>query len=348
MAMPLRSRAHASRRFLFAFVLAGTATLVAACGTTTRETFAGDDAGEAPAGEFGPTEPPPEVDHYANDPPPKWCGPNDRAKPPPAPGGTEACPSDKNKPGCACETVGKKVACWTGLRANRGLGACKDGVTTCAQLDENTRGFGPCEGQVLPTEGETKGKSACTCFSEGQWKIDNAVPCTIDYGNAAYMVSTVLDVNGKPRCPDQVPGSPPPPAKPSASWSSASLVVDCAGAYELCYEIKAGDVNQPSPSDCTLAKVCQKAEYVTAGVEQKLGTLPSWVAADAACVAKWRTKGGYGEMTVKGLSVRCDAIDDGNGNPHVFNRVGYCPEKCQTSPTLPECAACAQGGSGQF
>lgn len=345
--MALRSRA--SSRFLVAFVLAGTAALLAACGATGRETFAGDDGGaEAPVGDFAATEPAPDVDHYASDPPPKWCGPSDGAKPPPAPTGTEACPSDKNKPGCACDAVGKTAACWTGLRANRGLGVCKDGVTTCTQLDENTRGWGACEGQVLPTKGETKGKSACTCFSEGQWKIDNAVPCTLDYGTASYMVSTVRDANGQPQCPDQVAGALPPPAKPASSWSGASLKVDCAGAYELCYEIKAGDVNHPSASDCTLAKVCQQAEYVTAGVEQKLGSLPSWVATDTACVAKWRSQGGYGEMTVKGLSVRCDAIDDGNGNPHVFNRIAYCPEKCQTSPTLPECKACAAGGSGQF
>jgi hypothetical protein len=336
---------------LFASVLVGSATFVAACGTTpSRASFATEDPdASAPASDFGPTEPPPQEDVYAHDPPPKWCGPKNGSKPPPAPGGTEACPSDKNKPGCACDTVGAKAACWTGLRANRGLGVCKDGVTTCKQLDETTRGWGPCEGQVLPVKGETHGKDACKCFSQGQWKIDNVVPCTIDYGNAAYIVSTVIDgTTGKAKCPDQTPGALPPPPKPSSSWSTASLNVDCAGQYELCYEIKAGDVNKPSPSDCSLAKVCQKTDYLTAGVDQPLGALPSWVATDTACVATWRAKGGYGEMTVKGLSVRCDAIDDGMGNPYMFLRVGYCPEKCSTNPSLPECKACSQGGNGQF
>ena len=338
-----------SPRLLLALGFTGAALLVAACGsTTTREAFSGDDAGGAPVGDFGATEPPPEVDHYAHDPPPQWCGPANGSKAPPAPGGTEACPSDKNKPGCACETAGKKAACWTGLRANRGLGVCKDGVTTCRQIDENTLGWGPCEGQVLPTKGETTGKEACKCFSEGQWKIDNVVPCTIDYGNTAYMVSTVLDAAGKPKCPDLVPGAPPPPKKPTQSWSGSSLKVDCAGEYELCYEIKAGDVKNPLPSDCSVTKVCQKAVYATAGVEQPLDALPSWVGTDAACVAAVRTRGGYGEMTVKGRSVRCDGIDDGHGAPVVFNRINYCPEKCETDPTLPECKTCGLGSSGQF
>ena len=347
-------RTHAlsgSPRLFFTVVTVAAAALVAACGTTTRSTFASEDEadGGATTGEFAPTEPAPEVDPYANDPAPKWCGPTSGSKPPPTPTGTEACPSDKNKPGCACDVVGKTAACWTGLRANRSLGVCKDGVTTCRQLDENTKGWGPCEGQVLPTKGETQGKDACKCFSEGQWKLDNVVPCTLDYGNVSYIVSTVIDsATGKPKCPEYTPGALPPPALPPSPWSGASLKVDCAGEYELCYEIKAGDVNKPTASDCSLAKVCQKAKYLTAGVEQPLGSLPAWVATDTACVAQWRAKGGYGEMTVKGLSVRCDAIDDGSGNPYMFLRVGYCPEKCSVTPSLPECKTCQQGGNGQF
>jgi hypothetical protein len=347
-------RTHAlspSPGLLFFFGTLAVASLVAACGSSSRSTFAGEEdaGGGEPTGEFAPTEPAPEVDPYANDPAPKWCGPKDGAKPPPTPTGTESCPSDKNKPGCACDDVGKKAACWTGLRANRGLGVCKDGVTTCRQLDENTKGWGPCEGQVLPTKGETQGKNACKCFSAGQWKLDNVVPCTLDYGNVSYIVSTVIDsTTGKPKCPEYTPGAPPPPPMPPSPWSGASLEVDCAGEYELCYEIKAGDVNKPLASDCSLTKVCQKAKYLTAGVEQTLGTLPAWVATDTACVAEWRAKGGYGEMTVKGLSVRCDAIDDGSGNPYMFLRVGYCPEKCSTNPALPECKTCQQGGNGQF
>jgi hypothetical protein len=301
-------------------------------------------------GDFGETAPPPEVDHYASDPPPKWCGPKNGQKPPPPPGGTEACPSDKNKPGCACETVGEKTACWTGLRANRKLGICKDGVTTCTQLSETVRGWGPCEGQVLPNAGSTEGAAACKCFSAGQWKIDNVAPCTVPYpGGSSYLVSTIVDPKtGKAECPDIAPGSLPPPSKPISDWSTSSLKVDCAGQYNLCFELKAGDAENPSASDCTLTKVCVDAEYTRENVEQKLPNLPSWVSTNTTCAQRWRTVGGYAEMSVKGLSVRCDAIDDGKGNPYVFTRLSYCPEKCAITPSLPECAKCKAGGNGSF
>ncbi len=325
--------------------------LVAACSSTgVRSGFTPDENPPPPATDFGQTAPPPEEDLYANDPPPKWCGPANGEKPPPMPGGTEQCPLDKNKPGCACDAVGEKVACWTGLRANRGLGVCKDGVTTCTQLSENARGWGPCEGQVLPTKGAASGKAACRCFSEGEWKIDNVVPCTVPYPNgSSYMVSTVIDPKtGKAECPDISPTSAPPPSKPLTAWSATSLNVDCAGHYELCFTIKAGSVNDPKASDCVLTKQCISADYLKAGVVQKLPSLPAWVATDTACVQRWRNVGGYSEATVKGVSVRCDAIDDGAGNPYVIARAGYCPEKCSTNPSLPECKACQQGGGGSF
>jgi hypothetical protein len=55
-------------------------------------------------------------------------------------------------------------------------------------------------------------------------------------------------------------------------------------------------------------------------------------------------------MTVVGESVLCDKVDDGAGNAFVFNRVKYCPSKCEggANPTDPECQNCQQGGSGQF
>lgn len=349
-----RSSSMASRFTLLALVFGSGLAGVAFCATetgcaTSRQDFAGeDDAGPA-TGQFVPTESVPDGDPYANDPPLQWCGPKGGASAPKPPTGTDACPSDKNKPGCACDSVGQQAACWTGLRANRSLGSCKDGVTTCTQLGENTRGWGPCEGQILPDKGETKGPSACKCFSKGQWKIDNLIACTLDYGGGSfYMVSTVIDkVSGKPKC-DDVTGGPPPPARPSQPWSTSTLTADCAGTYELCYEIKAGSVTAPSPSDCSLTRVCQTVDYLTADVAQPLPALPSWVG-NPACVNDVRATGGYGEMTVKGVSVRCDAIDDGKGAPEVFLRLGYCPERCAGNTTLPECKLCkGQGGDGQF
>jgi hypothetical protein len=321
--------------------------LAPACSSTQQRTSFTEEA-PPPATDFGETQPLPEEDLYANDPPPKWCGPKGGEEAPPLPGGTEQCPSDKNKPGCACDTLGEKVACWTGLRANRGLGVCKDGVATCTQLSENVRGWGPCEGQVLPTKGSAAGSSACRCFSEGEWKIDNVVPCTVPYpGGASYMVSTVLNpTTGKAECPSISPT--PPPSKPLTAWSPTSLKVDCAGHYELCFAIKAGNPDDPKASDCTITKQCVTADYLKSGLTQKLPPLAAWVSTDTACVQKWRTMGGYSEATVKGLSVRCDAIDDGAGNPYVIRRTSYCPEKCSENPSLPECKRCQQGGGGEF
>jgi len=315
----------------------------AACTSTKQGFVTPGPAEEEPSGDFGETAPPPEEDLYAKDPPPRWCGPAGGAAAPPLPGGTEACPSDKNKPGCACDTVGEKAACWTGLRKNRKLGICKDGTTTCTQLTENTRGWGPCEGEVLPAPGMTTGKSACNCFSEGEWKLDNVVPCT----GADYVVSTVLDATtGAPACPFMAPGSTP--KKPPGAWSQAALTVDCAGHYELCFELKAGKVTTPLDTDCSIARVCVTTDYTKAGVSQKLPPLPSWISTNTACLQRWKSVGGYAEMTVKGLSVTCDAIDDGTGAPLVFNRLGYCPESCQANPSTPECKDCQTGGSGEF
>jgi hypothetical protein len=53
-------------------------------------------------------------------------------------------------------------------------------------------------------------------------------------------------------------------------------------------------------------------------------------------------------MTVLGKSVRCDVVDNGAGQPLVFNRVKYCPGTCTAGSTAPECMNCQQGGSGQF
>jgi hypothetical protein len=288
----------------------------------------------------------PDVDLYANDPPPPWCGPAGQPEPP-RPTGTEQCPDDKNRPGCPCNTLGEKVACWTGLRKHRKLGQCKDGVATCVLLNETTTGWGSCEGQVLPTPG-AKGAAACGCFSKGAWKIQNTNPCFIQYNGATgptYAVSTVV-TNGVAACPTVA--NTPPPAAPSSPWSENSLNVDCAGKFKLCYTIKAGSFEAPSAADCKLTEVCTEADYAKANIDQVFPVLPSWTSPDSACAKKFVDTGGYGEMTVVGKSERCDVIDNGAGQPLMFNRVKYCPLACNTNPALPECQNCQQGGGGTF
>jgi hypothetical protein len=349
-------------------VLVTAAFVVVACGSSDGSEF-GDPNGNGSLldGSFGDGGLPDGGDPYANDPPPKWCGPADQPEPP-KPTGTEQCPSDKNKPGCGCDNVGEEAPCWTGFRVNRNLGICKDGVATCEQVSETNRVWSDCVGQVLPAPGATKGPQACKCFSEGQWKIDNLSPCFMEWCSqtepdpdnpgsercvqssvtARTAVSTEMVPGGASKCPAQ--SQQPPQPKPTVIWSTNSLKVDCAGHFKLCYELKAGNFEDPKATDCSLTKVCTEADYLKENVEQPFPDLAGWVSQDRACIEKWEASGGYGEMTVVGESVLCDQVGDGSGGSYVFNRVKYCPSKCRGGANAedPECKNCQQGGSGTF
>jgi len=285
---------------------------------------------------------------YVNDPPPKYCGPDGGWTAPPLPGGTPECPSDKNLQGCPCTKKGATAACWPGLRKNRNRGICKDGVTTCEFYGETQLRWGACQGHVLPTVGATKGAEACTCFSKGQWEIKNSAPCFVNYPNGqTYAVSTFVDSSGKATCPKNLSATPPPKPEAGQVWSANTLTVDCTGQFKLCYTIKAGDATKPAATDCVLAQSCTDAWYATKGAPQDLPPLPGWSSNDPACADTFDKLGGYGEMSVTGISVECEPIDD-NGKPLVFHRITYCPLKCNTQPTLPECVSCGNGASGGF
>jgi len=299
-----------------------------------------------------PPKPNPEA-FWAEDPPPMMCLEDGSMGPPPVPpGGTPECPDDKNREGCACTHVGEQVACWPGLRANRNRGICRDGKAECLEFGEFAGSWGPCKGYVLPLDGATEGPDACQCFSQGRWVIDNLSPCFVSYTGSSgaeeiWAVSTFIGPGGMSGCPTD-PAGPPPLPEPGSDWSTSRLTVDCAGHFELCYTLKAGDVENPQPSDCTLSRSCVETWYAEAGVTQELPPLGAWSTQESTCAAEFQRVGGYGEMTVKGLSAECDAVDDGHGNELVFNRVPYCPATCATSPDLPECQSCSMGGSGDF
>jgi hypothetical protein len=333
---------------LLVFTVSAVALSAAACGNSDESKFDQTDASGTPTDASFGGDSGGQADLYKNDPPPKWCGPAGGPGAPPAPTGTDDCPSDKNKPGCGCTTEGETAPCWEGFRRNRNLGVCKDGTTKCIRLSETRLGWDKCEGQVLPEVG-AKGKAACSCFSEGVWKIPNISPCFWDFSDGtSAAVSTVVDGTGKSSCPP-FPGNPPAVAPPE-QWSTDTLQVDCAGKFKLCFELKAGKYEAPLPTDCSLTKVCVEGDYVKEDVEQAFPPLPSWASNDSACVKQWNAVGGYGEMTVQGLSVLCDNVDDGSGGAFVFNRVKYCPAKCRNgqNPNDPECQNCGQGGAGTF
>lgn len=312
------------------------------------------DGGPLPTGDSGPPPVAPNPDAFwADDPPPRQCLEDGTMGPlPDPPGGTPECPDDRNREGCRCTDIGATAPCWPGRRVNRDRGICQDGMTTCELYDEFTGVWGPCRGYVLPVEGATRGAAACRCFGEGRWQIDNLSPCFVDYGatRGVYAVSTYIGSDGIARCPDLPPGaSPPPSPQPGTNWSTDRLSVDCEGRFNLCYTLKAGSADAPSDTDCVLARVCTgDIWYPERDAVMELPPLPSWTSPDSACALRFRDSGGYGEMSVLGLSIECDPVDDGSGGEYVFNRVNYCPIRCNTDPTLPECEGCMMGGSGTF
>jgi hypothetical protein len=335
--------------------------VAAACGSSGKNSEFGNgeqdgsvdpiynDAGFGPLdGAFDPDA------FWAKDPPPQWCGPGDKTPVPP--GGSPECPSDKNREGCACTTPGEKAPCWPGLRAQRGLGICKDGETTCLLKGENARVWGPCVGAVLPQAGATKGAPACKCFSQGHWKIPNVRPCFHTYTAqgqqpmkwvASTLKSTMDCYNGyygpiNPNAPVE-PTTPPPEV-----WSANTLQVDCEGDFTLYLTIKAGDIANPSPSHCTIARVSTTGSYPKKGEVTPFPDLPGWISNDDTCANRFHTEGGYAELSVKGKSWLCENIDDGSGGEYVFQRFKYCPLICNDQPTLPQCLNCQNGASGTF
>jgi hypothetical protein len=344
-----------SRNLVLSILSCGSvAAIVIACGA--EESKFGNESvppplfSDAGFGEGGD----PTTDLYKKDPPPQWCGPDGGATPPPPIGGSEECPDDKNKPGCECPTIGAEAPCWTGLRKHRNLGVCKDGKTKCKPRNETSNAWGECEGQVLPTPGG-KGAEACSCFSAGEWKIANTSPCLRNENGAYYSYSTVYENGDATNCVDGKP-VPPPGQAPPGIWSTSTLKVDCAGEFRLCFRIRAGDFNAPNANDCILGEVCTAADYTEANVEQPLPDLATWAGKDPACAKKWEldtpenVSPGYGEMIVKGKTVRCDVIDDGAGNDYVFHRVQYCARSCRKAENAnnPECVQCKLAGQGSF
>jgi hypothetical protein len=272
---------------------------------------------------------------FVNDPAPPMCGQDGQMQSAQTPGGTPDCPSDKNREGCPCSQKDMTASCWPGKRVNRNHGICKDGTTQCQPTLEFGLRWGACHDYVLPQPDAVAGPAACGCFSSGTWKLNNLAPC-IQRGTATYLYSSKLTTAGTIDC--GVGSSSGQPPVPSGNWTEDTLNVDCGGQFKLCFTIKAGDVNNPKPDDCAITQSCLDVWYPQAGVDQKLPDLPAWSSNESACAAKFDQSGGYGEMSVIGKSIECDAVDDGMGHPYVFYRTDYCP------PTQD----CSVGGSGMF
>jgi hypothetical protein len=248
--------------------------------------------------------------------------------------GSVDCPSDKNRQGCPCPKAGTMAACWSGTRAERGIGQCKDGMTTCIMNGETNLVWGPCMGEVLPDPNADAGAAACKCFSTGQWAIANVEPCIFFTDQSMTMATGSVSTTNTmpPACPAMMVHQ--------GDWSTDTIKADCAGEFTLCYTIKAGDPMNPKASDCTVGSACATGWVPAPNAVTPFPNLPGWENSDAACATQFATTGGYGEMSVYGFSADCETIGS-KGSPYVFNHEPYCPIK-NPPPN------CQSGGSGNF
>ena len=90
--------------------------------------------------------------------------------------------------------------------------------------------------------------------------------------------------------------------------------------------------------------MCVAADDAAAGVASTWAPVGGWAATGAGltCAQTFVDNGGYGEMSVTGTASGCGAVD------RVFNRVNYCPFRCNANPGGPGCTDCNAGSTGTF
>jgi hypothetical protein len=116
------------------------ALLAAGCGSSGKNGFTPDDAGQGDAtisasdggGDDG-----------------SLLGQTEAGTPP------DCAPTSQNREGCGCSTSGASQPCYTGDPKTRGKGQCKDGAQTCEKRGEFSA-WGTCTGAVVPSN------EACT------------------------------------------------------------------------------------------------------------------------------------------------------------------------------------------
>lgn len=232
------------------------------------------------------------------------------------------CTASVPVPGCPCDSVGATDTCANGQ------------MITCEANGEFGGRWGACTG---------------SCFSSGTWELDNTSPCLLsDAGGTVTDAFSSWFEGSSISCGGPYTAGEPVPV-PTEDWSANRLTVDCQGQFTLCYTIKAGDADAPDPSDCIVGQSCTSAYYAAPNVEQELPALGPWLASDTACARDFADNGGYGEMTVVGVTLDCQQIG-ATDSPFVFNRRPYCPLCCADDSCTDgfDCDACSTGGSGGF
>ncbi len=207
-------------------------------------------------------------------------------------------------------------------------------MTSCVTQGQE-QVWGPCSGEILPVTDAT-GKAACTCFSSGHWDIANLSPCFYTGNGTAGAISTLSSTG---MCPITFDSAP------TQSWSTDTLQADCTGSFKLCFTLKAGNPQNPMPTDCVVMQVCSSGYYGAANQVQMWPDLPGWLAAPSAsaCVQQFTNTGGYGQTSVDGQSDECDLVD-----MVLPETVTYCPLTCAQPNPPAMCAQCMAGGGGSF
>lgn len=226
--------------------------------------------------------------------------------------------------------------------ADAQAGDAPDGATAEGGADASAGAPGPdaatADGPVdvvATGDGATDaGDAACACFAHGNWDIDNLSPCFFSTGGAGTSgaVSTVTEGQNV-TCPNDFTEAP------TTAWSTDTLETDCAGHYKLCITLRAGDPQNPRPTDCIVATSCAESDYATPDVTQTWPPLPSWITTgtQSTCAQMMAATGGYGVTTVSGTPTGCGAISKS------LSLITYCPASC-----LPPTCSCQAGGSGNF
>ena len=127
------------KKIAFAVVTALACALYAGCGSSSRSTFAEDDAGtgaDATSSSFN--------------------GDAALAAPP------DCTSASTNLAGCPCTEAGHTQACYSGDVTTRNVGPCKDGTQTCIASGEFAA-WGSCTAEVLPATEDCAGMVDANC-----------------------------------------------------------------------------------------------------------------------------------------------------------------------------------------
>ncbi|MCC6877716.1 MAG: PKD domain-containing protein [Sandaracinaceae bacterium] len=246
---------------------------------------------------------------------------------------------------CLC-APGSMRACWEGAAANRGVGACRDGVQTC-ELGAGGAGsdWGACTGQRLP------GAEICDGIdNDCDAQLDEGCSCRPGETRACYSGPPGTSGNGTCRsgtqtCTTATDGTP--------AWGA------CAGEVlpgaEVCFDGADGDCDGVIDDGCVCSSGASRSCYIGPTDTRNIGVcrdgMQSCAVGGGGVGSDWGTcTGGRlpGAETCDGLDNDCDGTTDEGcscvpgmvrncyGGPTGTSGVGICRAGSQTCDLRPD------------